>query len=71
MVLWSSFQSIRQNNAAHLTNLVNFGLAAVTLEVDPVVDAVLSENMVAAPYSFFETELVKQLAQIVEVDVRI
>jgi len=36
MVLWHSSQSIRQDDAALLTNLVNFGLAAVTLEVDLV-----------------------------------
>jgi len=71
MVLWFSSQSIRQDNAAHLTNLVHFGLAAVMLKVDPVLDAGLSENMVAATYSLFETEPAKQLAQIIEVDVRI
>jgi len=55
----------------HLTNLVHFSLAAVTLEVDPVPDTLLSENRVAATYSPFETEPAKQLAQIVEADVRI
>ena len=56
---------------AHLTDLVHFGLAAIMLEVDPGLDTLLSENVVAATYSLLKTKPVKQLAQIVEANVRI
>ena len=60
-----------QEDLAHLTYLVDLGLARILLQIDQLPDPLLPEDVVAAAYVLFETQPAEETAQVIEVDVRI
>ena len=60
-----------QDDLAHLSHLIHLGLASLLLQIDQLPDARFSENVVAATNALLEPQPLEQVAQLVEVDVRI
>ncbi|MGD0009004.1 MAG: hypothetical protein ABSE93_10720 [Terriglobia bacterium] len=51
--------------------MINLGLAALPLQIDQLPDAVPPENVVAAAGALFKPQPLEEVAQLVEIDVRI
>lgn len=46
-------------------------MAPVTLDIQPLTDAFLSEDVMASPYSFSESQAQQELAEVFKADVSV
>ena len=58
-----------QDDLTHLSYLIWFGVASVSLQVYPFADASLSEDMVTASYSLDEAHLQQESPKFIETDI--
>ncbi len=60
-----------ENHRAYLPDLIGLCLATVSLKIDQILDTRLDEYVVAASDSFFESQIDKKPAKVIEANVGI
>ena len=64
-------ESVSQDCLPDLAHLVRLSMASVTLDVQPLADALLPEGVMTATNPFNESQTQEERAQIVEANVRV